>query len=586
MRRLTSILLVTILLLGISPFLSSYSQPSACVNTNVIKTPELIAQFKTWLNEPDGLNSRFIDNTESSFERGQRLFYDLVLNNNQICLSDLNQEMIDSIIEVIRSYDLASDNIYSINGFTISRSQINLKFKAIRDPIILANPSKNIFAEAQQTAVPTTDINSLINAEWTDDLGVNTCQDAFNCAVLIDEGSPHTTDHIFSSCGISFTVCIYTANLTSLADPLTDDNFVYNFTLRKTIAGGRQKDMNTSLLQDSTTIIQSEIIIDFNSDVFIQQNVTITSANASSITNFSNLVMQHTQRNVGGGAERTIAFSMFQLVIPDSAPPVSNVPQIADPTLFGLFNSSDNTYAILSFDGRDKVFQDQQVRLNLTVTDLDGRNNITEAHANFNGTTFVLTFQNISGILTFSTSTPLIVENLEGIATDITDGYNLTFIFSLSSLLPNGYYDLTNANVTDNNTNSTISIVRWFSFISQPVSNGGGVSTLSLSPIGPHIMLAFILVGLLSLGQANPWFVVGGWISMAMAFGMSLTGQIYIGLGSTDNLLTFSQAFPEDFSIWLFRFFIIMQFIYPIRIFALVWERLITIVSSLRTRFS
>lgn len=583
MRRLTSIILITILLFGIGPFLSSYSQPNRCINTNGIKTPELVAQFEIWLNEPNGLNSRFLDGTETSQERGERLFYDLVLNNNQICLSDLNQEMINSITKVIQSYDNSVDHTYLVNDFTVSRSQINSGFKSIRDPIILLNSNLNIFVEAVQTGLPIDDIESLIPSDWFESIAPNDdCNEVFvDCFLLIDEGSPASEDSILGPCNDIFRVCIYTANLTSLVDPLTDNNFVFNYTNRKTASGGKQLDTNTSLLEDSTIIIQSDIRINID-EIFIQNNITITSSNASLITNFTNLVMQTTHKQIGGGAIRPHVFSMFQLIIPDAS---QQQPQIANPTLWGLFNSLDTTYSILSLDGRDKVFQDQQVRLNLTVTDLDGRNNITEVHANFNGTTFVLTFQNISGVLTFSTSTPLIVENLEGIATDITNGYNLTFIFSLSSLLPNGYYDLTNANVTDDNTNSTISIVRWFSFIAQPVSNGGGaVSTLSLSPIGPQIMLAFILVGLLSLGQNNPWFVLGGWISMAMAFGMSLTGQIYIGLGSTDNLLTFSQAFPTNFSVWLFRFFIIMQFVYPIRIFVLLYERLITIISSLRSR--
>lgn len=503
MRKL-SYLLIIILLSSFLNLLPVRSQPVGCVNTNPMKTPEIDAQLSTWLNEPDGLNARFLASTESSFERGQRLFYDLVLNNNQICLSDLTQEMIDSITEVIRSYNEAPDHTYLVNGLTITRSQINLGFKDVSDPILLGKNS--IFAEAIQTGLPIADIDSLINSGWLiTDASEQCAIVAINCYTLIDEGSSHDpSDFIRNSCGNSFEVCIYTANLTSLIDPLTNDNFVYNYTHRKDTAGGRQKDTNISLLQDSTAIIQSQIIIDMDTSIFIQRNVTITSSNASLITDFTNLVLQITQRDVGGGATKSIFFSMFQLVIPDS---VSNQPQIANATLWGLFNSSDTTYSILSLDGRDKVFQDQQIRLNLTVTDLDGRNNITEVHALFNATDtdqFLISFYNDSGTFIFNTTTPLIVENLEGLNTEITDGWNITFIFSLSDQLGPGYIWLSNANVTDNNSNSTLVRERWFSFIREPSAiTPGGTGTSELFPLAPLMNLFFIIGGFLLVFNAK-----------------------------------------------------------------------------------
>lgn len=97
-------------------------------------------------------------------------------------------------------------------------------------------------------------------------------------------------------------------------------------------------------------------------------------------------------------------------------------------------------------------------------------------------------------------------------------------------------------------------------------------------------MLVFILLALVALGQSNPWFVIGGWVSISIAFGMSLS-PAYVALDANNNPVTFIQAFPTDWSVWLFRFFIIMQFVYPMRILALVWERLIKLISSLKDRF-
>lgn len=105
----------------------------------------------------------------------------------------------------------------------------------------------------------------------------------------------------------------------------------------------------------------------------------------------------------------------------------------------------------------------------------------------------------------------------------------------------------------------------------------------TLAPIGPNIMLLFIIIGLIALGQTNPWFVMGGWVAMSIAFGMSLS-PAYVALDANNNPVTFIQAFPPSWSVWLFRFFIIMSFIYPIRILVLVYERLITVTSSLRNR--
>ena len=98
--------------------------------------------------------------------------------------------------------------------------------------------------------------------------------------------------------------------------------------------------------------------------------------------------------------------------------------------------------------------------------------------------------------------------------------------------------------------------------------------------------MMFIILGLVALASNQPWFVVGGWLSMTIAFLLFTTGLPFFALDVNDNLVSFNTVFPQDFNTNVFRFFIIMQFIYPIRIVALVWERLIKLVSRLSDRFA
>jgi len=541
MKKL-SYLLIVILLSSFIHVLPVNSQIAQCVTYNLSSQTE--RQYQTWLNEPNGLNDRFLDRSESSFERGQRLYYNHVLNNTQICQSDLTQEMIDSMNTVIISYENAIDHSYLVDGFLISRSSINQEMKNLLDPI---TASRSIFAEAVQIGLPNADVDSLINGAWVIAFGINFCNiSANNCFEQIDEGSPATGGIITNGgCGTSFALCIYTNNLTSLVDPLTDLDLVFNYTNRKDLSGGRQVDTNTSLLQSNTLIIQSDIRIDIN-EIDIQTNVSITSTNASLITDFTILNMQTTQRFVGGGAGREHVFNMYQLAIPDGPTPI-----IANPTLWGLFNSSDTQYSILSVDGRDKVFQDMQIRLNLTLTDPQGRNNISEAHANFNSTLnnplFMMSFYNDSGTFVFNTTTPLIVENLEGIVTDITDGFNITFIFSLSDQLGHGYIWLSNANVTDISRNSTIVRERWFSFIREPGATvSGGSGTSGLFPLAPLLQLFFIVGGFWFILQSkNRIEIQATGIFFFLASLLFVISPIYAVIDSNDVLSYVILNYPD-----------------------------------------
>ena len=584
MKKL-SLILIAILLSSMAPLFSSYSQPNACINTNTIKTPELEAQFEAWLNEPNGLNDRFIAGIESSQERGERLFYNLVLNNNQVCLSDLTQEMISSITWVINSYNNATDYSYQIGSFTVSRSQINLGFKAIRDPIVLGRPS--IFAEALQFARPggPADLTegNMLDSTSTVCVGLST-----TCFAFVDEVIRDDSDYVKSISNPPIGTQI-NWNLTDVTDPITHDGWFYNYTYGKDSSAGKQIDFQI-IYSDNINVSNQCIggVATTHTDIgvsWIQNNVELTSGEASGFTIFAEFCFGISFLAVGGGAGREGQSSWLQAGFPDLTIPENEQPLIANPTLWGLFNTTSTEYSILSLNGRDKIFQDMQVRLNLTVTDLDGRNNIIEVHANFNSTIFVLSFYNDSGVFVFNTTTPLMVENLEGITEDITNGFNITFVFSLSSQLPNGYYWLSNANVTDGNSNSTLSIERWFSFIGIG-AGGGGLTQLSLSPIGPQIMLALILLGMFALSQNNPWFVLSGWLSMIIALGMALSGQPYVGLDSNSNFLSFTQIFPQEFNTWVIRFLVAMMFVYPLRMISLVWERLISVALNIKERLN
>lgn len=108
----------------------------------------------------------------------------------------------------------------------------------------------------------------------------------------------------------------------------------------------------------------------------------------------------------------------------------------------------------------------------------------------------------------------------------------------------------------------------------------------SIAPVGSTIFLAFVLIGLFALGQSNPWFVIGGWLTMFIATGMILAGLPVIALDSADSPITFTQVFPQEFNTWLIRFFLVMHFVYPLRIISLVWERLIKVGKRIKERLN
>ena len=173
-----------------------------------------------------------------------------------------------------------------------------------------------------QYARPDSDVS---NDLWEDEGGAST--DLYQS---IDESSASDSDYIESFTFPSND--IYEAGLGNVDDPSSSSGHVVRYRYSKDVADGAQMDLIVRLMQGSTTIA-SQTHTDI-SDSWTDGSFTLTSGEADSITDYTNLRLQFDANRPGTGQARAIRVSWAELEVPDASS--SYDLSVADATLAGL----------------------------------------------------------------------------------------------------------------------------------------------------------------------------------------------------------------------------------------------------------
>ncbi|MEM4378198.1 MAG: hypothetical protein QXX85_04340 [Candidatus Nitrosotenuis sp.] len=113
--------------------------------------------------------------------------------------------------------------------------------------------------------------------------------------------------------------------LSDIEDPRTSSNHIVRYTYKKDQAGGNQIDLTVSLLQGGTTIASwSHNNIDQN---FVLATQTLTTTQANSITDYTNLRLQFTGTMSGDNIQpRSVQISWAEVEVPPTIYDCSQVP--------------------------------------------------------------------------------------------------------------------------------------------------------------------------------------------------------------------------------------------------------------------
>jgi len=189
-----------------------------------------------------------------------------------------------------------------------------------------------------QIARPSSDIT----ANWTPTTGAT----LFAC---IDETSANDdTDAIDTGANPVSLVC--EVKFGSLTDPLSSSGHVVRYRFRRGPQGGKNVSLTADLRQGATSIaswahLDAAIV---NSYTTFQQ--TLSSGQADSITDYTDLRLRLTATTSGGGGNTGVRFTWTELEVPDGTPTISPDPvtapiPVAVPTLSALFSLSPATVA-------------------------------------------------------------------------------------------------------------------------------------------------------------------------------------------------------------------------------------------------
>ena len=107
------------------------------------------------------------------------------------------------------------------------------------------------------------------------------------------------------------------ANLSGVTDPNSSDSHIVRTRNRKSAAAGQQHDVLLRLRQGGTDIVNSANMPNI-SEVWQTRTITLTAAQADSITDYSNLKIASIFNQVGGGADRNGNESAYEFECPDA----------------------------------------------------------------------------------------------------------------------------------------------------------------------------------------------------------------------------------------------------------------------------
>lgn len=104
--------------------------------------------------------------------------------------------------------------------------------------------------------------------------------------------------------------------MSTVTDPVSSSGHIARYEHGKNGTGGVQIDNTLNLLEGASTRATHTYT---NVTTFTSDSDTLTSGEADSITDYSNLLMEISSQIVGGGAARRGGISAFELEVPDAS---------------------------------------------------------------------------------------------------------------------------------------------------------------------------------------------------------------------------------------------------------------------------
>lgn len=144
---------------------------------------------------------------------------------------------------------------------------------------------------------------------WTNSAGTQV-----NLWSYVDEATADDADFVQNDAPAAGELC--DLGLSTITDPQVSTGHVIRWRYRKNAAAGKSVQVTLKLRQGATDIVTRTFSA--ISEVWTQDNYTLTAAEADSITNYANLNVRLEGIQSGGGAGRTVQVSWVELETPDA----------------------------------------------------------------------------------------------------------------------------------------------------------------------------------------------------------------------------------------------------------------------------
>lgn len=148
--------------------------------------------------------------------------------------------------------------------------------------------------------------NDVTTGGWTPNGGPVSLFDTLN-EIVIDDAD-------FSESANNPTADLMEVGLSNVDDPVGNVSHVLRYRYQKNAAGGRQIDLTVSLVQ-GVTVIATFAHINIGNP-WITQAQTLTGPQADAITDYTDLRIQFTAQDVGGGGARSAEVSFAEFEVP------------------------------------------------------------------------------------------------------------------------------------------------------------------------------------------------------------------------------------------------------------------------------